>query len=82
MSIFFVTAPRGAVSRLLKSTGLAALLLVCGCESKWEKMPDHELAQKASECMNMNAPGPAQIQICKNYQRECERRRKMGIYVC
>ncbi len=66
----------------LKPLLLGALLLAGACESKWEKIPDHELAEKAAECRNMNAPGPAQIQVCKNYKRECERRRENGIYVC
>lgn len=61
---------------------VASLLMLAGCESKWEQMPDHELAEKASECLYMNSPGPAQIQVCKNYKRECERRREEGIYVC
>ena len=71
---------------LLQRTGLPLMLgmfiVLAGCESKWEKMSDHELAEKAAECLYMNSPGPAQIQVCKNYQRECERRRKKGIYVC
>jgi hypothetical protein len=67
--------------------GLRLLLLTCtlfmaACESKWEKMPDDELAEKASECLNLNDPGPAMLQVCKNYKRECERRRKTGKYVC
>lgn len=75
-----IKAPRA--SRWLKSLCIIPLIALTACESKWEKMPDHELAEKASECLYMNSPGPAQIQVCKNYQRECERRREKGIYVC
>lgn len=56
---------------------------LAGCESKWEKMPDDELAVKAGDCLNMNDPAPAMIQVCKNYKRECERRlADTGRYVC
>ena len=61
---------------------LFAALLLTACESKWETMPDDELAAKSSECLNMNDPAPAMIQVCKNYKRECDRRRKTGRYVC
>ena len=61
---------------------LPSALLLTACESKWEVMPDDELATKSSECLNMNDPAPAMIQVCKNYKRECERRRKTGRYVC
>lgn len=70
------------LSHWFKSLFLISLTLLAACESKWEKMPDHELAEKAAECLYMNSPGPAQIQVCKNYRRECERRREKGIYVC
>ena len=74
--------PRTVGGCLARSILLGALTFVAACESKWEQMPDHELAEKASECLYMNSPGPAQIQVCKNYKRECERRRKKGVYVC
>ena len=60
----------------------ACLALLLGCENKWTKMPDDELAAKSAECLNMNDPAPAMIQVCKNYERECKRRRDNGIYVC
>lgn len=67
--------------------GLRALLLMstvfmAACESKWEKMPDDVLAAKASDCLYMTDPGTAMIQVCKNYKRECERRRSLGKYIC
>ena len=61
---------------------IASAIALTACESKWEKMPDHELAAKSAECYNMTDPAPAMIQACKNYQRECERRRSEGIYAC
>jgi hypothetical protein len=60
----------------------APLMLLAGCEREIESMPDNELAAKYSECLTMNDPAPAMIFACKNYKRECERRRKKGRYVC
>lgn len=60
----------------------AAVVLLTACESKWEKMPDDELVNKSSECLNVSDPGAAMIQVCKNIKRECERRREIGIYLC
>jgi len=67
---------------LSRSLFLIAMIFMAGCESKWEKMPDDELAMKSAECYNMNDPAPAMIQVCKNYKRECERRRDNGVYIC
>lgn len=61
---------------------LPMLVLLSACESKWDKMPDDVLAAKYSECLNMNDPAAAMIQVCKNYKRECEKRRERGIYAC
>ncbi len=66
----------------LQSLLLFSLVFLSACESKWEKMPDDELAAKNSDCYGMNDPAPAMIQVCKNYKRECERRRAQGVYVC
>ena len=61
---------------------VVAAILLTACESKWEKMPDDQLAAKAGECAGNSNPSSATIQVCKNYMRECERRRGMNIYVC
>ena len=68
--------------KLLSVSLLFSAVFLAGCESKWEKMPDDELAAKNSDCYGMNDPAPAMIQVCKNYKRECERRRSQGIYAC
>ncbi len=57
-------------------------VFLTACESKWEKMPDDQLAAKASECVAEDDPSSAMIQVCKNYERECERRRELGFYIC
>jgi hypothetical protein len=79
---WFYTNARSFIFAGLRLLLLMTALFMSACESKWEKMPDDELAAKASECLNMNDPAPAMIQVCKNYKRECERRRKTGKYVC
>lgn len=61
---------------------LTSVVLITACESKWEKIPDDQLAAKAGECAGIADPSSAMIQVCKNYERECERRRNNGIYVC
>lgn len=61
---------------------LMAVVFLAACESKWEKMPDDELAAKAAECQSIPKLSSAMAQVCKNYERECERRRKSGIYIC
>jgi hypothetical protein len=61
---------------------LMATVFLAACDSKWKQMPNDQLAAKSVECYNMNDPAPAMIQVCKNYKRECERRRENGIFVC
>lgn len=61
---------------------IIGMVFLTACESKWENMPNDELAAKSVECFNMNDPAPAMIQVCKNYKRECERRRENGVFVC
>ena len=74
------------MTRLIKAHASALLVmaavLLTACENKWEKMPDDELAAKSAECMALTDPSSAMIQVCKNYERECSRRRDNGIYVC
>lgn len=61
---------------------IAAVVFLAACESKWDKMPDEELAAKSAECFNMNSPGAAMAKACENYERECKKRRDKGIYAC
>lgn len=60
---------------------LVSAILLSGCDNKWENMPDDELAAKSSDCYG-DSLSSAMIQVCKNYERECERRRSNGIYIC
>lgn len=67
---------------LLNAMLIASVILITACESKWTKLADDQLAAKAGECASIADPSSAMIQVCKNTQRECERRRDNGIYVC
>ena len=60
---------------------LVLAIFLSGCDNKWEDMPDDELAAKSSDCYG-DSLSTAMIQVCKNYERECERRRSKGIYIC
>ncbi len=71
----------------LRNAGLQAVIIsapvmTAACSNKWESMPDEVLAAKSAECMSMNSPAAAMIQVCKNYERECLRRRESGVYIC
>jgi len=60
---------------------LLSLVLLTACNNKWADMPDDELAEKSSACYGDDLSS-AMIQICKNYEKECQRRREAGINVC
>jgi len=66
----------------MKPSIIIAVICLAACNSKWEKLPDDVLADKASECASDSNPSTATLQVCKNYMRECERRREKNIYVC
>ena len=66
----------------LSAMVITSAVLLAACESKWNKMSDDEIAAKSSECAAIADPSSAMIQVCKNVERECERRRANGIYVC
>ncbi|MFT7129850.1 MAG: hypothetical protein ACI89U_001968 [Gammaproteobacteria bacterium] len=70
--------------RFLSKVHLPLIMLaivLSGCDNKWENMPDDELAAKSTDCYG-DSLSTAMIQVCKNYERECERRRSTGVYVC
>ncbi|MEE8058958.1 MAG: hypothetical protein V3T17_14150 [Pseudomonadales bacterium] len=84
-SVFQFTLPINRLATVYSVARIILLMsavLLTACESKWEKMPDDILAAKDSECRNNNDQAAAMIQVCKNYKRECERRRSIGVYVC
>ena len=73
---------RALIKRITVGLMASGTVVLAACNEKWSSMSDQELAAKSAECLNMNDPAPAMIQVCKNYRRECERRRSNGVYVC
>lgn len=61
---------------------IASAIVLTGCDNKWTTMPDDELASKSTECMAETDPSTARIQVCKNIERECARRRSNNNYTC
>ena len=82
MSATEITMNKKLQSALTGAALFTVILMSSACDDKWSSMPDNELAAKSAECHNIHDPAPAMIQVCKNYQRECERRRENGVYVC
>lgn len=67
------------------------ILLVCipvillGCDlhsSTYRDMSDKELRKRNYQCQIAGDLAPAEIQVCKNIRRECDRRAAKGSYVC
>ena len=69
----------GPVGHLLLLSGAIGL---GGCESKLAGLSDSELQDKIYECRNATSQSPGFAITCDNYQRECERRREHGRFVC
>lgn len=61
---------------------LATICLVSGCEGKMAKMSNQELAEKRDECVRSNPTSPGKVTACENIRKECEKRRKNGVYAC
>lgn len=64
------------------TAALTVLLVLAGCSSPFEDMPDDELADKAYRCTITTDQSPGFAIRCDNYQRECDRRRDDGHFVC
>ena len=63
--------------------GIAACLLsAAGCSNKFESIPDEELADSMYECRTSSNQSPGMAIRCDNVERECERRRDDGRFVC
>ena len=56
-----------------------------GCDmqsSAFKDTPDKELRKRNYQCQIAGDLAPAEIQVCKNIRRECDRRAAEGSYVC
>jgi hypothetical protein len=58
------------------------LLLLSACTNELAKIENDELRKRAYRCLIATNQTPAEIQVCKNLHRECERRRNEGNYAC
>lgn len=56
--------------------------LVTACDSNLSSLEGAELRKRAYHCANETEMTTARIQICKNIQRECQRRQKAGRFDC
>lgn len=65
------------------SASLILLVTLSGCNDGLQSLDDADLAERWTECRNVNAPTPALVQSCQNVERECQRRaRKLKNHVC
>ena len=55
---------------------LGLVLFAVGCEKEIEKVSRIELREKWRDCERTRDPAVAMVFACKNYKKECERRRK------
>ncbi|WP_300428131.1 hypothetical protein [Thalassolituus sp.] len=65
---------------------LLILVVVAGCnwgrESPLTNIKDAELRKQNYRCQMAGELSAAEIQICKNIRRECDKRASKGNYVC
>lgn len=57
-------------------------LILSACNSSLSSIEGDELRKRAYECLIDTNLSTAEIQICKNIQRECKRRQESGTYDC
>lgn len=61
---------------------LLPVLALVACDSKLSKLSDEALQDHVYECNNTFDQAPGFAISCDNFQRECERRREAGHFVC
>lgn len=69
-------------TRALSLLIYSCLSLLGGCSNKLAGMPDNELQDKSYACKQATEQSPGFAISCDNYQRECERRREAGRFLC
>ena len=71
------------VVKALTAVSFVALFVVAGCgNKKFEAIPDQELADSMHDCRMSQDQSPGMAIRCDNIERECQRRREDGRYVC
>ena len=61
---------------------MVTLMFVTACEGGLSGLSNQELAAKSDECIQNNPTAPGKATACENIRKECEKRRKDGIYAC
>lgn len=59
-----------------------SLISLVGCENAFSKMEGAELRARAYRCVIAVDQTAAELQVCKNIQRECQRRQDAGRFDC
>ncbi|MGK0249500.1 MAG: hypothetical protein ACI910_002246 [Oleispira sp.] len=68
---------------LLLVVGLiASCVVVTSCGNSFSEIEGGELRKRAYRCVIETNITPADIQVCKNIQRECRRRQDEGQFDC
>jgi hypothetical protein len=70
------------VKYLLTSLVALSLLAIEGCNSSLSGIEGSELRKRAYRCLIETDLTAAEIQVCKNIQRECKRRQSEGQFDC
>jgi len=70
-------------SLLLLCTLLPLVLLTSACtDSAMSQLSDKELRVRHAKCIMSADLSAAEIQVCKNIARECDRRAREGNWAC
>ncbi|MFT6114406.1 MAG: hypothetical protein ACI9MS_003606 [Glaciecola sp.] len=67
---------------LLVVTLIASCLVVIACNSNLSSIEGVELRERAYRCVTETNMTTAEIQVCRNIQRECQRREDAGQFDC
>lgn len=74
----------GMTEKIVKNAMLMLCLpvILAACSGAYESIDDRELRQRHYQCQHATSLSVAEIQICQNVLRECQRRARKGDYVC
>lgn len=67
---------------LLSTMILLSSLIMSACNGSLSNIEGGELRKRAYTCVIDTNLSAAEIQVCRNIQRECQRRQKVGIFDC
>tara|TARA_R110001583_G_scaffold7467_1_gene36910 strand:- start:2232 stop:2444 length:213 start_codon:yes stop_codon:yes gene_type:complete len=70
------------VNYLLTAALFASCFIVTACDSNLSRLDGSDLRERAYRCANEMNMTTAEIQVCKNIQRECQRRQDAGRFEC